>query len=372
MSIQYKIKLSQNKRTLSDVTFIDRAGQNQELTYWLHDYGRLAYWMKKYGKVTGDPLWDSLPNIYEIDEFFEGQPNQARLRWYRWHLSKLVEIQVTEKIDANNYKLGTFGRIAFEAAKKSSGRVSWSEAMENVVIARLIAKKLEIFGRLLTEINLHPVEVRCVSPQKDCVSPTVFSIHPNEISTALKDVYLVLAESSNVVQELRTLSDPLILSTFLFNETYYSMSSLREKIVNQIALTGSTVNPYILTDRGSYEIKRALEKLGILTKRLGQWFTSFPDKLLLSTVWYSLVKVGKQSITLKDFASILKEDFRFLVDPDDIKNFLLEKVKYDELGIDFNILNNNLENNYSKLLERLMNLGFASIRPDGEAIIEAT
>jgi hypothetical protein len=371
MKIEYTIKVSNKKRTLSNVTFVDQSGQNRELTYWLHDYGRLAYWMRKYGKITGDPLWDSLMNVFEIDEFFEGPPNPTRKKWYLWHLSKLAEIEVTEKIGTDTYKLGTFGRLAFEAAKMSSGRVSWSEAMENIVITRLIAKRLENFGCLLNEISGRPLNVCCISSPRDCDSPKGFSIEWADITTTLKDAYLVLAEPPNTAQELKASTDPLILSTFLINEIYYSMSNLREKIVRQVAETGSTVNPYILADRGSYEIKRALERLGILRRRLGYWYTSLPDKLLSSTVWYALVKAGKSSISLREFADILKEDFRFILEPDDVTEFLLKKVKNKELGIDLNVLRNNLERNYSKMLERLVDLGFASIRPDGEAIIEA-
>jgi len=369
LKLVYTIKGKKGKLTFTDVKFFDQSENERELTYWLHDYGKLSFWLKKYGKIDSDPLWSSLLDIFALEEFFEGPPKAVREKWYLWHITKLKEIDATQKAGTNGYRLGKFGELAFEAAKKSSGRVSWSESMESILIAYLISKRIGNFGDLLNTISKKPIEVVCTNSPKDISRPKTFKISWNDLSTCLRNAFFVQIEPPSIVQELKISSDPMILSTFLLNEIYLAMSNLREKIVEKLVVAGSTVNPYILTDRGSYEIKRALERLGILQSRFGFWFTTLPDKLLSSSVWYALVKIGKDSISPSEFTEVLKNDFRFLVDTNDVIQFLVESVEYETLGIDLSLLRNNLDRNYSRMLERLVNLGFASIRPDGEARI---
>ena len=62
---------------------------------------------------------------------------------------------------------------------------------------------------------------------------------------------------------------------------------------------------------------------------------------------------------------------RIVHSSDDERIFHVIAGEYQSLGIDLNLLHNNLEQNYSALLERLVSLGFATIRPDGEVRIEA-
>jgi len=372
LRLTYTIKGKKGKLTFTDLKFVDQNGKERELTYWLHDYGRLPFWLKKYGKVNGDPLWASLLDIFALEELFEGPPKAARKKWYHWHITKLQEIDATQKVGSSAYRLGAFGKLAFEAAKKSSGRVSWSESMESILITYLISKRIENLGVLLNTISKKPIELVCANSPKDISRPKPFQISSNDLYTSLRNAYFVQVEPPNTVQELKTSNDPIILSTFLVNEIYLAMSNLRERIVEKLVAVGSTVNPYILIDRGSYEIKRALERLGILQSRYGFWYTTLPDKLLSSSVWYALAKTGKESISPHEFAEVLKHDFRFLVDADDVIRFLVDNVEYEALGIDLSLLRNNLDRNYSRMLERLVNLGFASIRPDGEARIGTT
>jgi len=371
LKLAYTIKRKKGKLTFTDLKLIDQSGNERELTYWLHDYGRLSYWLKKYGKIDGDPLWASLSDIFALEEFIEGHPKTVREKWYVWHIAKLKEIGATQEAGNGTYRLGDFGKLAFEAAKKSSGRVSWSESMESILITYLISKRIENFGVFLSTISRKPIEIVCTSSPKDLSRPKSFQVTWNNLSTCLRNVYFVQVEPPNSVQELKTSSDPLILSTLLLNEMYQAMSNLRERITVKLVDAGSTANPYILTDRGSYEIRRALERLGILQSRFGLWFTSLPDKFLSSSVWYALVKAGKEFISPSEFTEVLKNDFHFLVDTDDVITFLVDSVEYETLGIDLSLLRNNLDRNYSRMLERLVNLGFASIRPDGEARIGA-
>lgn len=369
MKLVYTIKRKKNKLAFTDVKLVDQSGSERELTYWLHDYGRLSYWLRKYGKVNSDPLWASLQEVFALEEFIEGPPKAVREKWYLWHIAKLKEIDATQKVGNDTYRLGGFGRLAFDAAKKASGRVSWSESMESILITYLISKRIENLGVFLGAISKKPIEVVCNNSPKDITRPKDFKMSWNELSTCLRNIYFVQVEAPNTVQELKTSTDPLVLSTLLLNETYLAMSNLRGAITRKLIVVGNTVDPYILTDRGSYEIKRALERLGILQSRFGFWFTSLPDKLLSSSVWYALVKSGKESISPGEFTEVLKSDFRFLVDTDDVIRFLIDSVEYEALGIDLSLLRNNLDRNYSRMLERLVNLGFASIRPDGEARI---
>lgn len=368
MKLAYSVTRKKGKLTFSDVKFVDQNGNERELTYWLHDYGRLPYWLKKYGKVDDNPLWKSLLNIFALEGIFEGRPKPVREKWYLWHIGKLAEIDATRKIGSGIYRLGNFGELAFEAAKNS---VNWSESMENIVITHLISKRMENLGFFLHTLSRKSIEVVCSKYPKDLGRPKDFQISWNNLSTCLRNAYFVQVESPSTIQELKASNNPVILSSFLLNEIYSVISNLRNKIVERLVVVGNTVNPYILTDRGSYEIKRALERLGILQTKYGFWFTNLSDSILSSFIWYALVKTRRKSISPDEFTKILKDDFRFIVDPTDVTAFLTDYVEYQSLGIDLNLLHNNLEQNYSTLLERLVSLGFATIRPDGEVKIGA-
>jgi hypothetical protein len=368
LRLAYSVTAKKRTLTFSDAKFVDQNGNERELTYWLHDYGRLAYWLKKYGKVDGSPLWESLLNIFALEGIFEGRPKPVREKWYLWHIGKLAEIDATRKIGSGIYRLGNFGELAFEAAKKSA---NWSESMENIVIAYLISKRMENLGIFLHTLSRKPIEVVCRKYPKDIGRPKDFQISWSDLSTCLRNAYLIQVESPNTMQELKASNNPVILSSFLLNEIYSVIANLRNKIVERLVAVGDTVNPYILTDRGSYEIKRALERLGILQTKYGFWFTNLPDTILSSFIWYALAKTRKKSISPNEFTKILKDDFRFLVDPTAVTAFLTDYVEYKSLGIDLNLLHNNLEENYSTLLERLVSLGFATVRPDGEVRIGA-
>lgn len=369
MKLMYTIgKKSRHLLTLSDVKFLDQNQNERELTYWLHDYGKLAYWLKKYGNVDNNILWASLEDVFALENAFEPPPSPKRKTWYKWHIGKLEEIEATQKVGDMQYRLGKFGELAFEAARKSP---DWPASMESIIIMHLISKRIENLGIFLRALAQKPIDVTCRKFPKEIDRPKDFRITWNELSTCLKDVYFIYVETPSAVQELVSPNDPLTLSTFILNEIYSTISTLREKMVEKIARIGKTVNPYILADRGSYEIKRALERLNVLQKKFGSWFTSMPDQLLSSIIWYTLVKKGKKSVSPLEFTEILRDDFRFIIDPNDVVDFLINSVEYNATGIDLAVLKNNLSENYSRLLERLVSLGFATIRPDGEVKIEA-
>lgn len=369
MKLMYTIKKSGHLLTLADVKFLDQNQNELELTYWLHDYGKLAYWLKKYGNVDNDILWKSLEDVFALENVFEPPPSPKRRKWYLWHIGKLEEIKATKKIDSAKYHLGKFGELAFEAARKSP---DWSTSMESIIIMRLISKRIENLGIFLRVLTEKPIDVTCTKCPKEISRPKDFKIAWNELSTCLKDAYFIYVEIPNVIQELMSPNDPLTLSAFVLNEIYSTISTLREKMVEKLVKIGKTVNPYILADRGSYEIKRGLERLGVLQNKFGLWFTSMPDQLLSSIIWYTLVKKRRKSVSPSEFTETLRDDFRFIINPNDVVDFLTNSVEYYATGIDLAVLKNNLSENYSRLLERLVSLGFAVIRPDGEVKIEAS
>lgn len=374
MKIEYEIvkKGKGEKYTLQNIELFDNK-LRRDLTYWLHDYGRLAYWLKKYGGINSNPLWASLGDIYSLETYFAGGEAKKREDWYIYQIYRLgKEIDVTQRTSGKSFRLGDFGKIAFEAATKVGSRTSWTESMEAIIVLYLLARKIENFGFLLGALNEKSVDVACTKCPRSFNRPKDFQINLKDVSLCIRNAYFVNVELPDTVQELKTYANPVVLSTIILNETYSAISNFRHTIVEKLVSSGTMANPYVLSDRGSYEIKRALERMDVLQKKHGFWFTTLPDRLLLSIGWYALVKMGKTTITPNEFTEVLKVDFRFLVDPDDIVKYLSDQTDYEILGIDLTLLRNNLEQNFSRFLERLVSLGFARIRPDGEVHIGAS
>lgn len=54
-----------------------------------------------------------------------------------------------------------------------------------------------------------------------------------------------------------------------------------------------------------------------------------------------------------------------------MNEFLSNSVEFKKLGLDLDILRNNLERSYADFIKRLISLGYGNVRPDGEITIEA-
>lgn len=365
--VKRKIK-GEAKLTISGIKFVDEENDERELTYWLHDYGRLAYWLRKYGNMNDNPIWGSLEDVYIFERAVEPQPSKRRKTWIKYHIRKLGEIGATIEVEKGKFRLGHFGEIALRAATRFT---DWSRSLESLIIVRLLSSRMENLGMFLRTIYSKPVTVQCSKHPSTILPPKDFELCWKELATSLKDMYLIHTEPPAIFSELRSPNNPTVLSGIIVNEMYSTMSNIRGKIVERLAKVGRTVNRYILIDRGSYEIKRGLERLKILHKKYGSWFTSVDDPLLSSFATYALAKIGRTSISPDELTKTMKHDFRFLVDPYDVESFITNSLEFQTLGINLDVLRNNLEQNFLGFIERLANLGFAIIRPDGEVSIEA-
>jgi hypothetical protein len=108
-------------------------------------------------------------------------------------------------------------------------------------------------------------------------------------------------------------------------------------------------------------------------------FTSIPDRLLSNLVRYFGESVSAEAMQqgrepprqmpLNSFVKVIKEEFRILINPNDILGFLETSVEYGNLGIDLQIARGYLISDYQYFTERLENLGLATIRPDGDVMI---
>lgn len=366
--IKRKIK-GEAKLTISGIKFIENRNKKRELTYWLHDYGRLAYWLRKYGHVDDNPVWSSLEDIYMFEDAIEPPLSKKRINWIKYHVKKLSEIRATREIEKGKFRLGDFGKAAFEASERFA---DWSKSLEALIITRLLSTRIENLGILLRSIYTKPIEVKCLKCPSTIIPPEDFRLSWGDISTSLRDAYLIHTELPMVIPEFRSPNSTTVLSGLLFNELYSTMSNIRERIVERLAKVGKTVNRYILTDRGSYEVKRGLERLNILHRKYGSWFITINDQLLSSLAMYALVRSGRNLISLEELTATMKHSFRFLVDPYDIGSFIKDSVESQTLGINLDVLWNNLEQNFLGFIERLVSLGFAIVRPDGEVSIETT
>lgn len=284
MSLEYDINRRREKLTVSGIKYHNKKGE-QTFTYELRDYGGLAYWLRQYGGVDEGPLWRSVDDIYALDSSYK-EKSKGRERWIRWHLDKLQEIDATIKVEKDKYRLGKLGKRAFDVAKRTS---DWTVSLEAVIVARLISTKIENLGYFLREISKQPINVSCRKTPKKLSCPKDFELSWNDLSTVFRDVYFLHAEPCPI-PDLRSPAVPPILSGIIFNEIFSIISCIRGKIMERISEVGNTADLYIINDRGSNEIKRALKHIDILRVERGIWYTCIPDRLMSNFALYALQK----------------------------------------------------------------------------------
>lgn len=127
-----------------------------------------------------------------------------------------------------------------------------------------------------------------------------------------------------------------------------------------------------LSKRVPHEVSRGLVKIDVLRKTRGLEHVSIPDRMLSDLTMFALHSQRAQAIRLEEFNTMLKNTFRILVNPHDIKMFLKNSVAHESLGIDLTVVTDFLRSNYEEFIERMVGLGLARVRPDGEVTIEIT
>jgi hypothetical protein len=373
--IIYNPKIEEGRLRSIDIQFRSDKGP-VDFTYVVRDYGELPLWIASHlmEQNTLPEEWRMVEEIYALDKFFVGMPPR-RKRFIEWTLIRelpqidvlvLKKKRVKRRGTKRKTSLGPFGDFLFDVVKLSP---NWLISFENLVLLRLLGYKLKNLGTTLYEIYKHG-SAKCVSSSH---WPS-FKIFWDELSANLWDICLIHAEKPDVIPEFRDPNIPQVLSGAIYNESYLVHSALRKILLEKFASTiqnrGFSMDIYELSTRTPNEISRAFREIGILQNVHGLEFVSIPDRMLRDLVIFSLHWQTKTQTFLKEFTDVVKDQFRILIDPYDIKNFLERASTYASLGIDLMTMVNYFKSNYEIFIERLKNLGLAKVRPDGEVTIE--
>lgn len=354
------------------------SGESMDFTYRVRDYGRLPLWiaqlLEEYHTIPDE--WKTVREKYGLDDFFIAYV-PPRNGYIKWTLTReLPRIDILEKRTEKRrgkgkkkmiFSLGPIGQEIFKAVQKSQ---NWLISFENLTLLRLLAHKLKSLGDTLNAIHKYG-SVECTSTNWPS-----FKFSWEELSSNLWDVFLVHTEKLDIMPECRSPNIPPVLSGLIYNESYLAHFAIRktiiEKFVKGTKNRGVSVNIAELSKRVPHEVSRGLEKIGVLHAKRGLEHVSIPDRMLLDLVMFALYDRKARTIHLKEFIDVLKNMFRVLVDPHDIKIFLKNSVECESLGIDLTVAIEFFRSNYEVFIERMVSLGLARVRPDGEVSIEIT
>jgi hypothetical protein len=370
-------------------------GERYELGYKFRNYGQLSLSIIKRLEECG--TIDKAPqDLNKIRDFYKlpglvGSMSRATGKFARWMIdSECPKVGVLDvRIERGRKKkvfFGSKGVLFWKAASESSNP---TRSFEDLIILSVLARKIRNFGLILSALHTEgTIECYCGRTRSKEIrqlqrKKTQLSL--KSVSTTIFDAYLVHCESPPVIPFAMSSNNPLAISSLIYNEIYRVYHSLRIPLqiwINESAKMSKglvTVNPFEVSDRMPREITRALEKLGLLHFLYGARYVSIPDRLLADLARYFGEITSKEAsvegrkppnqVPLSSFVKLIQEEFRILLNPDDVIRFLEGSVNYRDFGIDLNTAKGYLISNYHYFTERLENLGLATIRPDGDVMI---
>jgi len=370
-------------------------GERCELGYTFRDYGKLALSiikrLEECGTISKAPkVLREVQDFYKLSDLV-GSSSRAGGRFTQWMIDAecpkvaVLDIQI-EKRKKKKVFFGPEGVLFLKAASKSS---NLAQSFEDMIILRVLARKIKNLAILLSALHAqHSVDCYCGKVKGKEIrqlQTKKTQLSSKDVFQTMSDAYLVHCESSHVVPLAMSSNNPMVISSLIYNEVYRIHHAFRIPLqiwINQSSKTSAnlvTVDPFEVSDRMPREITRALEKLGMLHFLHGIRFTSIPDRLLSNLVRYYGESVSAKAeqqgseppsqMPLGYFVEVIKEEFRILINPDDVLRFLKTSVDYGNLGIDLQIARGYLISEYQYFTERLENLGLATIRPDGDVMI---
>jgi hypothetical protein len=367
-------------------------GSDFSLGYRIRDYGNLLLSIINRVEIYGEnkSVAEKVNDYLKLPKFF-GNTFRSGSKYTNWMIDEecpAVDV-IFERIEkgCDRHYLGKTGDYFLKSASSSPNIV---KSFEDLVLLRILSKKLQNLSLVLkTCRNRGFIVCRCTKAKGatlHTLKDKYFSIPSNELSSVLGSAFLVHSESPVTSTYALSSSTPIGISGLVYNEIYQFYHRLREEIqtwTNESS-QGFGVgleDPHEISDRMAREITRGFEKIGVLhfnNNRTPTRYVSIHDQLLADLVEvFKKVEQGKASLNsekspeqlpLTSFTRMVKEDFRILINPDDILEYL-ESCDFRSLGIDLRIAKGLVIADYYQFTERLEALGLATIRPDGEVMI---
>jgi hypothetical protein len=367
-----------------------------ELGYNFRDYGMLSLSIVKRldecntTSLAPQSLVKQIRDFYRLPDLV-GSTTRAGGKFTEWMIdTQCPDVNITSVVIEHGKKKkvlpGPIGLLFMRAADRSSNP---TQALEDLIILKVLARKMNNFGRVLSALHTQgAIDCLCSSTKGQEVHDLrgkTTQLLSRDACVTMYDAYLVHCETPQVTPFAISSNNPLAISSLLYNELYRLYHGLR--VLLQMWLNESLqdsqslakVDPYEVSDRMPREISRAFEKLHLLQSLHEKRFVSIPDRLLSDLVNLfreatienasSKGNPAPREEPLSSFVRKVKEEFRILVNPDDIVRYLEDSVDHVGLGIDLETARGYLVSDYLSFTERLENLGLATIRPDGDVMI---
>lgn len=367
-------------------------GTGYALGYRFRDYGKLLLSIIKRVESVGGELKaisQDVTNFYKLPEFV-GSTLRVGGKFTNWMIEKEcpvvgVIIKRKEKKTERTY-LGTTGACFLKSASSSPNIV---KSFEDLVLLKVLAEKLKNLTFVLDAVQTQSeIVCSCTRAKGEPIrhlKGKQFSISSNEVFTSLKSAFLIHCESPVTAIHTVSSNSPVAISGLIYNGVYHFYHELRDVIQTWINTSSEKSNirledPHEISDRMAREITRGFEKIGLLHfSHMQTRYASIPDQLLADLVAYlKQIVIGEaalrnenkpEQLPLASFVRMVKTDFRILINPDDIIQYLGKFCDCRALGIDLRLARGYLIADYHQFTERLEALGLATIRPDGEVMI---
>lgn len=367
-----------------------------ELGYRFRDYGKLSFALVK--RLEESDTLSQAPKAlrgildsYKLEELV-GSAVRAVSKYTKWMINaecpKIRVLTIVKRKKKIAYWGAKYGDFFLRAALRSP---NLAQSLENLILFRVLARKLENLGKTFGIVRQYGA-ITCICERirgKNIKIPSLqgakTEIRWKELFANLWNAYLIHVEAPVSIPFYESPNIPGVLSGIIYNEIYrlhHNLRSLLQEWINNAAQGASnlvTMDPFKVSDRMPQEITRALEKLGLLQVVYGVRYTCIPDQLLSDLVGYFGEYLSEEiqlrhkeppnEAPLNKFVDTLREQFRILVNPNDVIDFLKSSVNYASLGMDLGKAHSYLISNYDALIERLESLGLATIRPDGDVMI---
>jgi len=182
------------------------------------------------------------------------------------------------------------------------------------------------------------------------------------LKPVIDDFYLVNLEDTAALYSFPSTNSVVFLSNLSISEYYRFHYALRRSIYDIYmqqkckALEAGKAHRFA----GRIGAIDLLKSLGAYKMEEGYRFLRFPTSLLRTLARYSLSRLKGASFA--GFLSILRDDFRIVVNPDDLKKIYPFRLGSGHEEAFF-------ESNFSMFLDRLLHAGIVDVKPDGEVVL---
>lgn len=317
--------------------------------------GKLAKLQELMENEFGRKLDDYLKPLREMDSRLakDGLSLLPRLgcRRAEWEVRTLLEHTIVDQ----NGTVTNMGKKVLEACKPALDPFL---EFERLCLLKGIAERME--G--LTEIR-KLVGNSATATIFDFTKTSKPTSHEVElIKPVIDDFYLVNLEDTAALYSFPSTNSVVFVSNLSISEYYRFHYSLRKAIyTTYMQQKGKSVEP-VKAHRFAGRIGTIdlLRNLGAYKLEEGYRFLRFPTSLLRTLARYSLSRLKRTSFA--SFLSTLKDDFRIIIDPEDLKRIYPFRVASDQVEAFF-------DSNFSMFLDRLFHAGIVDIKPDGEVIL---